>query len=91
MKLNRTLVFRLLCISLVVVFLTRDAKAFSKQAQIQDIMSWLTREQKVGRLFLVGFEDTDIASETSVYKLISDYRSNLDAQPAHSSSPSPAA
>ncbi len=74
MKLNRTLVFRLLCISLVIVFVARDAEAFSNRTQIQDIMSELTPEQKVGQLFLVGFEDADIARETSIYKLIADYR-----------------
>lgn len=74
MKLNQTFILRALCILIVIFAIGYDVGASPNRTQIKDIMSVLTPEQKVGQLFLIGFDGTDIGSQTSVYKLIYDYR-----------------
>ena len=80
MKVLRKLGVRILSIFVAIVCMNSDALATSKHLdlsemqKIQDIMSSLTPEQKVGQLFLVSFDGTDSVNETSVHKLVSKYR-----------------
>lgn len=80
MKVFGKLGVRFLSIFVAIVCMNSDALATSKNLdlsemdKIQDIMSLLTPEQKVGQLFLVSFDGTDSGNDTSVHKLISKYR-----------------
>ena len=80
MKVFQKFNVRLLSIFVSIACISSDVLAFSKvldisgKEKIQDILSALTPEQKVGQLFLVGFDGTDSTNETSIHKLISSYR-----------------
>jgi beta-N-acetylhexosaminidase len=80
MKVLRKLSIRFLSIFVAIVCMNSDALAtsesldLSEMEKIQDIMSSLTPEQKVGQLFLVSFDGTDSVNETYVHKLVSKYR-----------------
>ena len=74
MKLNCKLLTKSVGILTIIVCISRGVGAASNRTQIQDIMAVLTPEQKVGQLFLVGFDGIDISNETSIHKLIYDYR-----------------
>ena len=80
MKVFQKFNVRLLSIFVSIACISSDVLASSKvldisgKEKIQDILSTLTPEQKVGQLFLVGFDGTDSTNETSIHKLISSYR-----------------
>jgi len=80
MKVFQKFNVRLLSIFVSIACISSDVLASSKvldisgKEKIQDILSALTPEQKVGQLFLVGFDGTDSTNETSIHKLISSYR-----------------
>ena len=80
MKVLCKLGIRFVSIFVVIICVNSSALAtstvldLSEVEKVQDILSTLTAEEKVGQLFLVGFEGTGSAVEASVHKLIADNR-----------------
>ena len=71
------------CLVVVVTFLTIGGSVFAvsngtivkfDRSKVREIMLHMTPAQKVGQLFVVGFEGNDVSNDTEIYNLIYDNR-----------------